>query len=225
MRILLALGGNALLRRGEPATAPNQERNVKAAAAEIAGLAEEHEVVVTHDYGPDAGHMLELALRNELPDRDVVSVLTQVVVAADDPAFRRPDPSPQPHAIAEIRSLRVLVDAGALVICAGRGIPIALDGLGTMRGVEAVVDEDLTAALLARRLDADLLVLLTGAEAASSISPKMVAASRFTKATGRRAAIGALTDVAGVVRGEEGTQLAAAAGELTIAAARRLPRR
>lgn len=145
--------------------------------------------------------MLELALRNELPDRDVVSVLTQVVVTADDPAFRRPLASPRPHAIAEIRSLRVLVESGALVICAGGGIPVALDGLGTMRGVEAVVDKDQTAALLARRLDADLLVMLTDADAPDSITPKMEAASRFTKATGHRAAIGALTDVAGMVRG------------------------
>lgn len=316
MRILLALGGNALLRRGEPATAPNQERNVKAAAAAIAALAEEHEVIVTHGNGPQVGllalqneafpdvppypldvlgaesegmvgHMLELALRNELPERDVVSVLTEVVVAADDPAFRRPSkpigpvysseraqqlrrergwtigrdgdgfrrlvPSPQPHAIAEIRSLRVLVDSGALVVCAGGGgIPIALDGLGTMHGVEAVVDKDLTAALLARRLDADLLVMLTDVDslhadwggprdhpihsaqprelremtfAAGSMAPKVEAACRFAEATGRRAAIGALTDVARVVRGEEGTQVAVGAGESTIAAARQLPRR
>ncbi len=316
MRILLALGGNALLRRGEPATAHNQERNVRAAAASLAAIADEHELIVTHGNGPQVGllalqneafpdiptypldvlgaesegmvgHMLELSLRNELPDRDVVSILTEVVVAADDPAFRRPTkpigpvydaeqaqrlrrdrgwtigrdgdgfrrlvPSPQPHAIAEIRSLRVLVDSGALVICAGGGgIPIALDGLGTMRGVEAVVDKDLTAALLARRLDADLLVLLTDVDsvhagwgsprerpilsahprelremnfAAGSMAPKVDAACRFAEATGRRAAIGALMEVARVVRGEAGTQVSDSAAEPAIAAPRQLPRR
>jgi carbamate kinase len=287
MRILLALGGNALLRRGEPASAPNQRRNVEAAARTLARIASEHEVIVTHGNGPQVGHMLELALRNELPERDVVSVLTEVVVAADDPAFLKPTkpigplyseeqaqrlrldrgwaigrdnggfrrlvPSPEPHAIAEIRSLRALLDAGALVICAGGGgIPVALDGLGTMRGIEAVIDKDLTAALLARRLDADLLVMLTdidavhsdwhgphdrsiaGAEVAElramsfdsgSMAPKVEAACRFAEGTGNRAAIGALRDVARVVQGEAGTQVRAAAAEPAISATRRLPRR
>ncbi|HEX5989846.1 MAG TPA: carbamate kinase [Solirubrobacterales bacterium] len=316
MRILLALGGNALLRRGEPASETNQRRNVETAAAALAGVAAEHEVVITHGNGPQVGllalqneafpdvppysldvldaesegmvgHMLELALRNLLPERDVVSVLTEVVVAADDPAFRRPTkpigpvygedeaqrlrrernwtlgrdgagyrrlvPSPEPYAIAEIRSLRVLVDSGALVICGGGGgIPVALDGVGTMRGIEAVIDKDLTAALLARRLDAEMLVMLTDVDAVQadwggpkqrpiahaeprqlreldfaegSMGPKVEAACRFADATGGRAAIGELTDVARIVRGEAGTQIAVRDVEPAIAAARRLPRR
>jgi carbamate kinase len=287
MRILLALGGNALLRRGESASAPNQRRNIESAARALARISSEHEVIVTHGNGPQVGHMLELELRNELPERDVVSVLTEVVVAADDPAFLKPTkpigplyseeqaqklrlergwpigrdnggfrrlvPSPEPHAIAEIRSLRALLDSGALVICAGgAGIPVALDGLGTMRGIEAVIDKDLIAALLARRLDADLLVMLTdidavhsdwqgpddrsiaGAEVAElramsfdsgSMAPKVEAACRFAEATGNRAAIGALRDVARVVQGEAGTQVRAAVAEPAISATRRLPRR
>lgn len=312
MRILLALGGSALLRRDEVASAANQRRNVEAAARALAQVAAEHELVLTHGNGPQVGllalqneafpdvppypldlldaesegmvgHMLELALRNVLPDRDVVSVLTEVVVAADDPAFGSPSkpigplydreqaqslraergwtmgregngfrrlvPSPEPHAIAEIRSLRALLDAGALVICAGGGgIPVALDGLGRMEGVEAVVDKDLTAALLARRLDTDLLVMLTDVGAvdadrggprdrpiagvepaelrkmrfeAGSIGPKVEAACRFAEATGRRAAIGSLTDVARVIRGAAGTQVQVAAAEPAIAATRR----
>jgi carbamate kinase len=316
MRILLALGGNALLRRNEVASAPNQLHNVEAAARALADIATEHEVILTHGNGPQVGllalqneafpdvppypldvldaesegmvgHMLELALRNELPERDVVSVLTEVVVATDDPAFLKPTkpigpiynddqaqklrldrgwamgrddggfrrlvPSPEPHAIAEIRSLRTLLNAGALVICAGGGsIPVALDGLGTMRGVEAVIDKDLTAALLARRLDADLLVMLTDVDAvhsdwhgphdrsivsaevdelramsfdAGSMAPKVEAACRFAETTGNRAAIGALKDVARVVQGEAGTQVHAAVAEPAISATRRLPRR
>ncbi|HEX5593511.1 MAG TPA: carbamate kinase [Solirubrobacterales bacterium] len=316
MRILLALGGNALLLRGEPASAENQRRNVETAAEAIAELAAEHEVIVTHGNGPQVGllalqnesfpdvpaypldilgaesegmvgHMLELALRNRLPERDVVSVLTEVVVAGDDPAFDKPTkpigpiydsdeaqrlrsergwtvgrdgvgyrrlvPSPEPYAIAEIRSLRALVGAGALVICAGGGgIPIALNGDGTMHGVEAVVDKDLTAALLARRLDADLLLMLTDVNAvqrdwgkpdarpivraepaelrsldfaAGSMGPKVEAACRFTEATGRRAAIGSLSDAPQIVRGEAGTQVVATAAEPATAAARQHPRR
>jgi carbamate kinase len=287
MRILVALGGNALLERGESASAPNQRRNVEQAAAALAALTAEHEVIVTHGNGPQVGHMLELALRNLLPERDVVCVLTEVVVAGDDPAFRKPTkpigpvypeeeaerlrrerdwamgrdgegyrrlvPSPEPNAISEIRSLRVLVDSGALVICAGGGgIPIALNGDGTMHGVEAVIDKDLTAALLARRLDADLLLMLTDVDAVrrdwgepterpiscgevaelrslqfaeGSMGQKVEAACRFAAGTGRRAAIGSLTDVARVVQGEAGTQIVAPAAEPAIAAARRLPRR
>jgi carbamate kinase len=181
MRILVALGGSAL-----------QRRNVEQTAIALAGLAAEHEVIVTHGNGPRIGHMLELALRNLLPDRDVVSVLTQVVVNGEDP---------EPNAIAEVRSLRVLVDSGALVICAGGGgIPIALNGDGTMHEVEAVIDKDLTAALLARRLDADLLLML----AEGSIEPKVEAARRFAAITGRRAAIGSVADMARVAALEIG---------------------
>lgn len=282
MRILLALGGNALLRRGEAVSAANQRRNVETAAKALAEVAVENEVIVTHDNG----HMLELSLRNALPDRDVVSVLTEVVVAADDPAFLKPSkpigpvyseaeaarlrieegwamgrdgdgyrrlvPSPEPHAIAEIRSLRALVDSGALLICAGgSGIPVTLDGRGTLRGVEAVVDKDLTSALLARRLDADMLLMLTDVDsvhadwggaserpiasaepadlremsfASGSMGPKVEAACRFVEATERRAAIGSLRDAARIVRGEAGTQVGAGAAAAS-GAARRLPRR
>jgi len=191
MRILLALGGTALLRR------------VETAAKAIAELADHHELIVTHGNGPQVGHALEVALRNALPDRDVVSVLTQVVVAGDDPAF-------EPRAIAEIRSIRTLVTAGALVICAGGSTaPVAMDGLGTLYRVEATLDEGLTAALLARRLDADLLLMLTDADFLQA-GPKVEAGRRFAEATGRRAAISTLENAARAVRSEAGTQISAA---------------
>jgi carbamate kinase len=299
MRILVALGGNALLSRGEPADAATQQHNVTAAGV-LASLAEEHEVVLTHGNGPQVGllalqsdgykdvapypldvlgaesegmvgYMLELALRNALPDRDLVTVLTEVIVNSDDPAFDAPSkpigpmytaeearrlaaergwtvgadgdgfrrlvPSPEPSAIAELRSLRVLIDAGVLVICAGGGgIPISLDETGAMQGTEAVIDKDLTAALLARRLDADLLIMLTDVDAvhsdwgsdedhalrsvssselremqfaSGSMGPKVEAACRFVDATGRRAAIGALRNAVEIARGGAGTQISA----------------
>jgi carbamate kinase len=241
MRILVALGGNALLPRGGVGSESNQRRQVERAAGALAVLAAEHETVVTHGGAPRIGHMLELALRNRLPERDVISVLTQVVVTGEEP---------EPNAIAAIRSLRVLVDSGALVICAGGGIPIALNGDGTMHGVEAAIDSDLTAALLARRLDADLLLMLTDVDAvyrdwggpdqrpiagadpselrgmslaAGSMGPKAEAACRFAATTGRRAAIGSLEDIERIARGEAGTQVVARAAEPFIAAERRLP--
>jgi carbamate kinase len=279
MRALIALGGNVLLRRGEPAEARIQQDDVAKAARALAAVANEHEVVLTHGNGPQVGlfgtesegtvgYMLELALRNELPDRDLVTILSEVVVSAEDPAFKAPSkpigpvyeaeqakrlalergwsidpdgegfrrlvPSPEPQAIVELRSLRTLIEAGVLVVCAGGGIPVIFNGNGAMLGVEAVVDNDLTAALLARRLDADVLVMLTDVDAvqldqggpderalgrvtpaglrehsfaAASMAPKVEAACRFVEATGRRAAIGALANAVEVVRGESGTQV------------------
>lgn len=300
MRILVALGGNALLRRGEPADADAQRHNVELAAAGLAALAGEHELVVTHGNGPQVGllalqsesyrevapypldvlgaesegmvgHLLGLALRNALPGRDVVTVLTEVLVSREDPAFARPSkpigpvyteadgerlarergwtvgrdgdsfrrlvPSPEPVEVAELRSLRVLVESGALLICAGGGgIPVVRDADGALRGVEAVIDKDLTAALLADSLGADLLLMLTDVEAvelewgterarplraadprqlrtldlpAGSMGPKVEAACRFVEGGGGRAAIGALADAAAIAAGEAGTQVTA----------------
>jgi carbamate kinase len=299
MRILVALGGNALLRRGQPADAAAQRANVEAAAAGLAELAAGHEIVITHGNGPQVGllalqsesyrevtpypldvlgaesegmvgHLLEVALRNHLPEQEIVTVLTETVVDPDDPAFEAPTkpigpvysaaeaarlraergwtmgpdgerwrrlvPSPEPRAISELRSLRLLVDAGVLVVCAGGGgIPVTLGADGRLRGVEGVVDKDLTAALLARRLDADLLLMLTDVDAvhlgwgtaddrslreatahqlqampfaSGSMGPKVDAACRFVEATGKAAAIGALGDAARIVRGEAGTRVA-----------------
>lgn len=208
MRILLALGGDALPRGDEATSVASQPRNVEAAACALAPIAARHEVVLTHGCEQAEAHRLELALRNALPEREVVSVLTQVVVAVDGPAAEAPAKA-TPHAIAEIRSLRALLGSGALVISAAdRRMPVALDRIGTMRDVGATVDEDLTAALLARRLDADLLVLLTEGEPLGST---VAAARRFSEATRRRAAIGSLADVAEVVRGAAGTQVEVAA--------------
>ena len=298
MKILVALGGNALLRRGEPADADNQRRNVEGAVAGLAALATEHHLVLTHGNGPQVGllalqsegyrevapypldlldaesegmvgHLLELALRNALPERDIATLLTETVVDLDDPAFSEPTkpigpvytapeasrlrdergwtlgrdgdgwrrlvPSPEPRAITELRALRLLVDARVLVICAGGGgIPVAVDADGELRGVEGVVDKDLTAALLARRLEVDLLLMLTDVDAVhlgwgtehdlplpaadpgqlraigfapGSMGPKVEAACRFVEATGRPAAIGALADAVAIVGGEAGTRI------------------
>jgi carbamate kinase len=140
------------------------------------------------------GYMLAQALGSELPGRDVVAVLTQVLVDPDDPGFvaptkpigpvyseqearalaadrgwtiapdgehfRRVVASPEPKGIVELEAIERLVAGGSVVICAGGGgIPVVVDGDG-LHGVEAVIDKDLTAALLAEALGAERLIVL-----------------------------------------------------------------
>ena len=184
MRILIAISEDVFARNEEPAAA-------------LVPTAAEHDVILAHTSGRPVGQELELALRNALPERDVVSLSTQVVLADGEP-----------QAIAEIRSLRALLDRGSLVICAGGDcLPVVLDERGSMHRTRAPIDHDLSAALLARRLDADLLLML--GEFYPPPPPQLKAASRFAEATGRRAVLGALGDVAGMVRGEAGMEVGA----------------
>jgi len=114
MRLVVALGGNALLRRHEPMTAERQRANVRRAAAALAPVVLDHEVVVTHGNGPQIGllaraqsdlpldvlgaetegmlgYWIEQALDEALPPaKRVASILTRVRVDAADPAFANP---------------------------------------------------------------------------------------------------------------------------------------
>ena len=120
MRIVVALGGNALLRRGEPPTAENQRTNVHAAALALAPLARDHELVITHGNGPQVGllavqaaalpgvaaypldllgaqtdgmigYLIEQELGNLLPENQpLATLLTMTEVDPDDPAFADP---------------------------------------------------------------------------------------------------------------------------------------
>lgn len=120
MRILVALGGNALLRRGEEMTAENQRRNVRVAAEALAPLCPEHQLVITHGNGPQVGllalqsaayqqasafpldvlgaqtegmigYMIEQELGNLLPfEQPFATILSMVEVDPDDPAFENP---------------------------------------------------------------------------------------------------------------------------------------
>ena len=154
------------------------------------------------------------------------------IVQRDGSSWRRVVPSPEPRELVELPLIQLLHHAGAVVVCAGGGgIPVTRDAHG-LRGVEAVVDKDLTAALLAVKLNADALLLLTDVEAvmtgfgtpearpirrvtttelralrlpAGSMAPKAEAACRFVVATGRLAAIGSLERAPDLVAGVAGT--------------------
>ena len=294
MRIVAALGGNALARRGESPTAERQIENVRGAAAALAELVREgHELIVTHGNGPQVGllaaqggglpldvlgaesdgmigYWIDRELTNLLPDRQVAALLTQVEVDPQDPAFASPSKpigamlseaeaklaaaerswqvardgsdyrrvvaSPEPRTIVELETIAMLVRLGVIVVCGGGGgIPVVRGPDGALRGCEAVIDKDRFAALLADRLEADFLLLLTDVAAVfedwpepgqrpirhiapadleeraferGSMGPKVEAACRFASRPGRRAGIGALTDALQIVRGERGTIVA-----------------
>ena len=79
--------------------------------------------------------------------------------------WRRVVPSPRPRAILETRAIKSLAAEGYVVVaCGGGGIPVIEDEAGELRGVEAVIDKDLASSLLARSMEADILVLPTGVE-------------------------------------------------------------
>jgi carbamate kinase len=79
--------------------------------------------------------------------------------------FRRVVPSPLPRKIIEMPAIEQLVNSGQIVVCCGGGgIPVAVDTMGRVRGVAAVIDKDRTTGLLARQLEAPTLVILTAVE-------------------------------------------------------------
>jgi carbamate kinase len=87
---------------------------------------------------------------------------THRYAAQPDGSWRRVVPSPEPVAVLEEAEIRQLIEGGAVVVAAGGGgVPVEEDEEGRFQGVEAVIDKDLTASLLARRLQASALVILT----------------------------------------------------------------
>ena len=303
MRIVVALGGNALLKRGEPMTAQAQHTNVRIAAAALADLARDHQIIVAHGNGPQVGlmalqaaayspetlwpldilgaetegmigYLIEQELMNALPaGANCATLLTRVEVDPADRAFDQPTkpigpvytaeeaklvraehrwsmveeaggglrrvvPSPLPMAILGITSIRLLVEAGVCVICAGGGgTPVVRGSDGRMEGIEAVIDKDRTAGLLAHALEAEALLMLTDVEAVfrdwgglnqaaiaeitpealekmvfepGSMGPKITAACEFVRGGGKIAGIGRLQDARAIIEGRAGTRVRAA---------------
>ena len=296
LKVVIALGGNALLMRGDALEADVQRRNIARAAEAVASIARQHAVVVTHGNGPQVGllalqseaygavrpypldilgaesegmigYLIEVELESRLPKRQVVTLLTQIEVNPHDPAFKTPSkpigplygeqdakriakergwtvapdgpkwrrvvPSPEPIRVRELPVIRLLMNAGAVVVCAGGGgIPVATSPTGVVKGVEAVIDKDLAAALLAHQLGADALLMLTDVDAVylnwggarplaihetlpedlrkhafapGSMRPKVEAACRFIESGGKLAGIGRLEDAASILEGLRGT--------------------
>ncbi|CDT04018.1 MULTISPECIES: carbamate kinase [Vibrio] len=295
--VVVALGGNALLRRGEPLEADVQRRNIETAVKTISEIAKVYNVVLVHGNGPQVGllalqgleykkvnpypldvlgsetqgmigYMLMQEFKNYLPNRNISCMLTQMTVDPNDPAFadptkpigpiyeeaearelaekfhwivkpdgqhfRRVVPSPRPTGIVEHEAITQLIDAGHLVICTGGGgIPVKKEN-GKLVGVEAVIDKDMSAAFLAKQLDADALLILTDADAvyldwgkptqhalrsttpselaqfefdAGSMGPKIEASCEFIQQGGKVVGIGALEDGLQILQGLAGTNI------------------
>lgn len=202
MRILVALGEDALPECGEPASAA-AGRRIGVAAAALAELAREHELVVTNGREGESGRLLELALRNALPGRDVITVCTGVVVGTGGAGG-----APEPHGVPELPTLRLLIEAATVVICTDGGASaLTVNGMGEMRRVDAPVDPNLTAALLARRLEADLFLVLVGGDGVGhEHRAEARACRRFVETSGRHAAMGLGPLAAELARGRVGTQ-------------------
>ncbi|GKX56877.1 carbamate kinase [Leminorella grimontii] len=293
--LVIALGGNALLQRGEVLSADNQYKSIAKIASAIGELAEHYRIVIVHGNGPQVGllalqnlayeavpsypldilgaesqgmigYMLAQRLSQNANARPVSTILTRVVVDKNDPAFdtpskyigpvyeperqkdlerqygwqmkldgnylRRVVPSPAPQSIQDSEAIRLLLDKRHIVICCGGGGIPMIEGEEGYRGVEAVIDKDLVASLLARELNAEYLMILTDADAVyqdwgtpqakalrqvtpdelrpfaapdGAMGPKAEAAIEFVEKTGKKAFIGALKDALAIVREEKGT--------------------
>jgi carbamate kinase len=157
------------------------------------------------------------------------------VMARDGDAWRRVVPSPAAREIVDVRPIGWLLERGAVVICGGGGgIPVVRGDGGAWHGVEAVIDKDDCAALIAERLDADALVIATDVDGVyahwgsaeqrlwheitaadlererfppGSMQPKVNAACRFAQRSGRVAAIGSLDQIEALVAGQSGTRV------------------
>jgi carbamate kinase len=301
VRIVVALGGNALLQRGQVPDADAQTANIRLAMRALAPLTDDHEVVITHGNGPQVGvlamesaadprltksypfdalgamtqgligYWILQAIGNERPYRQLASIINQTLVDASDPAFtdptkfvgevypedeakamaakhgwqvkadgghwRRVVPSPRPREIIETQLIDHLLDESIIVVCAGGGgVPVVRTPTGDLQGVEAVIDKDLSAALLASRLKADRFLVLTDVEhvvdgygtpeaapigrttpsalralnlPTGSMGPKVDAVCRFVERGGRgtAAAIGNLAVAQRLLDGSAGTYI------------------
>ncbi|MGE3149530.1 MAG: carbamate kinase [Pseudorhodoplanes sp.] len=298
MRVMVALGGNALLKRGEPISADVQRSNARKAAQALADIARDHQIVVAHGSGPQVGllalqaasfsgvspfpldiisaesigmigYVIEQELTNALPSSaKLATLLTQIEVSPEDPAFKRPEKpigpifdaaeaeqisqihgwplaeespgkwrrvvaSPLPVRITQIDTIRLLVENGVITICAGGGgIPVVQNQDGDLVGVEAVIDKDRAAGLLAHELSADAFLMLTDVDAVyeawgtqnlralrrvraneidpqnfppGSMGPKVEAAAEFAAIDGRISGIGRLEDARAILEGRAGT--------------------
>ena len=209
--VVIALGGNAILKKGEKPNLKTQEKNVKKALKAILPVIKNKKTVITHGNGPQVGllllkqnapldvldaetggqigYLIQQNLHNLLRNREVVTLITQVLVDRKDPGFRnlkkfigpfykkkikgikmKKDPrggyrkvvaSPKPIKIIENKAIKKLLENSSVVIAAGGGgIPVVLKK-GNLDGAEAVIDKDLASACLANSIKSDELIMIT----------------------------------------------------------------
>jgi len=234
MKIVIALGGNALIKPGDKGTIEDQERNIASSLDGIIKLIHEgHQIILTHGNGPQAGSRL---IRNEMAEKEVhpdplvicvadtqgsmgymieqglmnclskageapkvATLVTQIEVSPDDPAFSNPTkpvgpfynkekalekmnsgwqmvedsgrgyrrvvPSPMPLKVLNPEALNTLLEAGFTVITGGGGgIPVYRKDDNNFAGIDAVIDKDLASVMIAKTINADMVIILTGVE-------------------------------------------------------------
>jgi carbamate kinase len=236
-RIVIALGGNALQKKGEASAKAQQLEAIKTARQLVPLIRQGHQIVIVHGNGPQVGdillheeavntlevptlpldscgamtqgsigYWLQQAIGNELNAEGIktpiAAIVTQTIVDVNDPAFANPSKpigpfystetearsaararnfvveedsgrgwrrivsSPVPKSIVEKPVIEELINKGFLVIAAGGGgVPVIKTERG-LRGVEAVIDKDMSASVLADMVGAERLLILTSVDAA-----------------------------------------------------------
>jgi len=223
--LLIALGGNALIKKDQIGTAEEQFHNLKVPVRQIARLSRQYSIIVTHGNGPQVGnlllqeeccdvapkmpleilvaqtqgqigYMIESTLDTELMQagitgKNLVSLISYVVVNENDPAFKNPSKpigpsytaeraatlpyptvktdkgyrrvvaSPRPVTIVEKREIKRLIDMDFIVICCGGGGIPVVREGRAFSGVDAVIDKDLASARLALEAGVDIFLIAT----------------------------------------------------------------
>jgi carbamate kinase len=220
--LLVALGGNALIKQDQIGTAQEQFQNLTVPVRQIARLSRHYRVIITHGNGPQVGnlllqeeccdaapklpleilvaqtqgqigYMIESTLDSELMKasikKNLVSLISYVVVDEDDPAFKNPSKpigpaytaeraaalaypttktekgyrrvvaSPRPVTIVEKREIKRLIDMDFIVICCGGGGIPVIREGRTFCGVDAVIDKDLASARLALEIGVEIFLI------------------------------------------------------------------
>lgn len=219
---VIALGGNALVKKGQQQTITHQIKNIDHVMQQLLPILKQDKVIITHGSGPQVGmhlllheqgnkqttldvldaeiqgqlgYLIEQSCQNVLMKhrikKPVVSLLTQIIVNKNDPAFKHPTkpigpfyskqqaakkrfhmvyqkkkgwrrvvPSPQPQSIDDVNIIKKLIKEAIVIAAGGGGIPV-IKHKGKLKGVSAVIDKDLAAAVLAHNVKADLLLILT----------------------------------------------------------------
>lgn len=295
--IVVAVGGNALLQRGEIMSCENQQKSIAQTASSLAELSKDYRLVIVHGNGPQVGllslqndaykdcppypfdvlgaetqgmigYLIQQGLNAAIEDRYTTTILTRIVVEENDPAvadpskfigpvyseeqakqlaeangwvvkpdgshWRRVVPSPKPKEVLEIRAIKDLLEKEHLIICGGGGGAPVIEKDGAYVGFEAVIDKDMTAALIAEQIGAEHLLILTDGThvclnwgtpqeqklenvtveqmkqytfPAGSMGPKVDACCQFVENTGKNGHIGVLSCALEIIEGKSGTHV------------------